>query len=138
MSDEWAKVDFEWNIRHAGFEAEYYHEESDSLVLSPETQAEYEEAKDTSRIFIQNRESEAFSAENLLTWKLNNENNSIENFVPPEEAAKAFDKGAAIFTVDFPIDFTPNSFHLKTNEGPVDLRRLTLIVEFTITPTKQS
>ena len=138
MTNKWAKIEFEISIRHTGFEAEYYHEKSDSLALSPETQAEYEAAKDSSLIFIQNRDNEAFSADNLLTWKLNKEGESLENFVPPEEDAKAFDEGIAIFPVSFPISFHPDSLHIETNEGPVDLLRLTLIVEFTVTPKKHS
>ncbi len=131
-------IEFNLRIRHAGFEADFYHDNSDSLTLSPETQAEYNAAKDTSRIFIQNKGNEAFSAENLLTWKLDKEGEFLENFLSPEEATKAFNEGMAVFPVNFQINFPPDSFHLETNEGPVDLRRLTLIVEFTVTPKKQS
>lgn len=116
-----------FDIRHAGFQVDFYHPQSNELELPPETLATYDAAKDTTEIFIQNRDGMAFSAAHLLSFFLEKKGGELKDFIPEE--AKLSEGNVVI--IEFPINFTENSFHMVTRNGPVDIKNITLYIEFT-------
>jgi hypothetical protein len=74
----------------------------------------------------------------LLAWFLEKTETKLADYVPVEEAYRSFNEGSRVFVVSFPIEFTPDSFHMSTKSGPVDLKRLDLRIEFTVTPKFQT
>lgn len=116
-----------FDIRHAGFKVDFYHHQSSDLELPPETLTNYRAAKDTAEIFIQNSDGVAFSAAHLLSFFLKKKGKELKDFIP-EEAKRS---EGNVFTIEFPINFTENSFHMVTKDGPVDIKSVTLYVEFT-------
>ena len=74
------KFDFEFEIKHVGFSADFYDVEPDDL---PElTKRLYEQNRDTARIFVQNRDGVAFSAAEMLSWFLEKSGTSLQDHVP--------------------------------------------------------
>lgn len=130
MSDNWIKVDFKLSVKHVGFKADFYHEQSDSLELPEATAAEYEQAQDTSSIFVQNRDGVAFSEAEMLVGFLKKSNTTLQDHVPEQEIKIE----GATWEQGFPINFTKDSFHMITDQGPVDLKRLTLLLELSLKP----
>ena len=130
MAENWVKLDFQIEIRHVGFDVEFYDAEPADL---PEfTKRLHEQNKDTARIFVQNRDGVAFSAAEMLAWYLKKQNTELTDHVPPNEIKPE----GCEFTINFPINFTRDSFHMVTDEGPVDIKRLELAVRFFLEPTK--
>jgi len=132
------KIDFEYRIKHVGFSAEFYGDESREVEFDKHHIAKYEEAKDTARIFYQNRDNVPFSASELLAWYLGKTGTVLEDYIPGQEAEAAITEGKKSFPVTFTVNFAPASFYMPTKQGHLDLKRLDLIVEFLITPKWQS
>lgn len=133
MAGGWGRVDFTINIRHIGSKREFYGHKDDDLEFEDNVRRFYEAALDTARVFIHSRDGLMFSAAEMLGWFLAESSTRMEDYVPPEEAALSLADGTRAFTLSFPIDFPRNTFHALTKSGPVDLKRLELLVEVTLT-----
>jgi len=132
------RTDFKYSIRHLNFEPQFFDDRPPNLKLQDAVRKRYSKNANTAQIFIQNRDDGAFSAAEMLSWFLKKSNTSLEDHVPGEELAKALTGGTRRFRVSFPINLTRGSFHVMTNNGPMDLKRLTLLVEYTIEPKRRS
>ncbi len=137
ISGDRARVDFIVTVRHTGSTREFYGHNHD-LEIEADTLVLYKANPDGSRVFIQNRDGVGFSASELLNWYFQKTQTKMEDYIPLEEAVRSLDEGRRTFQLSFPIDFTPNTFHMATVVGPVDLKRLELAIDITLAPKQQS
>jgi len=122
----------EFDVNHDSFEVEFYHDEDDSeSVILPDVLDVYRFAKDTANIFVQNQDGQSFSAVDLLDWWLRNKGKEHQDCVP--QGVKCPEGASEI--VPFEINFSPNLFHMLTDQGPLDIKHLTLLVKITWLPT---
>jgi len=130
----WGRVDFEFSIKHIGSVPEFYNDNNIPIEFDDETVAAYESSPSTAQVFVQNRDGVAFGASHLLEYYLTTSGIELKNHIPPKEAAQAVRDGQQTFMVSFPIMFDRNCFHMKTKQGPLDLKQLVLRIEFTLAP----
>lgn len=133
LGASWNYVPFlhpRFDLRHVGFEAEFYEEEEDVVELPEEIAELYEHARDTAPIFIQGRDGVGFGAAHLLHWRLMKEGKELIDFIPEHEKRN----DGSVFSITFPITFTKRSFRLETTKGRKDLKELRLLVEITWLP----
>jgi len=116
------------SVEHLGFEAKYYHPDSDSLDLPGATVDLYENHKDQARIFIQNVTGDAFSSAELLDWFLLQTQTRLDEHLP-ENAGEG---DAMRCFVTFPMRFPEGMFHMATNAGNTDMKSLKLLIQVTL------
>ncbi len=116
-----------WRINHLGFQAEYYHPDSDSLELPRQTVDLYENKKEEAEIFIHNADGGGFNSRELLHWFLIQTGTELTDHLP--NGAEKVDGGPVFVT--FPIRFRENTFHMITDAGTTDLKALGLFVTVT-------
>jgi len=116
------------SIEHLGFEAKYYHPDSDSLDLPGATVDLYENQKEQARIFIQSEPNEPFSSAELLEWFLLQTKTELTAHLP--EDAGNDDKKHCFVT--FPMRFPEGMFHMETNAGNTGMKALKLLIRVTL------
>lgn len=138
MNDhDWEQAEFYCQIQHTGFQAEC-RDGDKSAGLTADQASAYKAAKDKARIFYQTRDGVPLSAAQLLAWFLKDTKTELMDYVSPELAAEAYDKGTASGPFRFLITFSPNTFHMNTTKGVKDLASLTLFVDYTVSPVRET
>ncbi len=121
-----------------GFDAEYYHADSGSLVLSEEERSAYEADPENSKIFISTSSGNRYSANQMISMALKESSTPEEALVPPQIRLEAIEKGIAKCQPHVHIEFKSDACHLITSDGPVTLKRVTFNLELTARPRGQS
>jgi hypothetical protein len=137
MREGLARIDFEAVTNHVGAIPDFYNDANTPVDFDEETFAAYEKDPGNAQIFIQNRDGVAFAASALLNYYMQTSGTTLRNHIPNNEAAKAIREGQCTFTVSFPITFDRNCFHMKTKQGPLDLKQLVFQIEFLLAPKVQ-
>jgi hypothetical protein len=116
-----------FDIRHVGFNVEFFGDDQENVQLTEQTISSYEVAKDTAPIFMQGCDNVGLGPAHLLKWYLDRQNRTVEDYIPEHERKPE----GSTFTIAFPINFTGGSFYMHTVEGRRDIRSLQLVVEIT-------
>lgn len=113
-----------FDIKHERFEVDFYNVSQGNGALSPEVTAAYQSEQGNKNIFIQNRDGQLFGPGHLVDFWLEKKAKKFEDCIP--DTGKRLEGGSTV--LPFEINFSPNSFHMTTKEGPADIKRLTLFV----------
>ena len=119
-----------FDIRHVGFNVEFFGGDQEDVHLPEHAISGYEAAKDTAPIFLQGRDNVGFGAAHLLKWYMDSQAKSMEDYIQQQERKP----DGSTFTIAFPINFTAGSFYMNTVDGRRDIRVLKLIVEINWLP----
>jgi hypothetical protein len=119
-----------FDIRHVGFNVEFFGDDQADVQLPEHLISIYEAAKDTAPIFMQGRDNMGFGPAHFLKWYLDRQGKTVEDYIPEHERKRE----GSTFTTAFPINFTEGSFYMHTVEGRRDIRSLQLFVEITWIP----
>ena len=136
--DHWTRVTFNISHRLISLDTEYYHDESDSLSLSDDVQAAYNNDPQNAKIFHETKTGNLLSPYDFVSLYLKKKNIRKQELISKEKKAEAFNKGKAVCILPFNFDFTTDAYHVITNRGAVNLKILRLKIELTVTPQKQS
>ena len=123
-----------FDIRHVGFEAEFFGDDEEDVGLPEYITASYEAAKDTAPIFIQTCDNVGFGAAHLLKCCLDGEAKTMEDYISEQRRRPE----GSVFNIGFPICFAEGSFYMNTVDGRRDIRKLKLVVEITWLPADRS
>ncbi len=123
-----------FDIRHMGFDVEFFGDNEEDIKLPEHTISTYEAAKDTAPIFFQDRDDVGFGAAHLMKWYLDNQTKNMEDYIPGHERKPE----GSTFTTSFPIEFAEGSFYMNTVDGRRDIKKLKLVVEITWLPLDAS
>lgn len=75
-------------------------------------------------IFVRSKDGDRWSADSFVGYFLLDAEKDIHEFGPPSLTP------GQIFPVSFPVSLPPNSFHVETDQGPIDVAKVTVRVEF--------
>lgn len=119
-----------FDIRHVGFDVEFFGDNEGNIQLPEHTISSYEAAKDTAPVFLQGRDNVGFGAAHLLKWYMDSQAKRMEDYIPQQERKP----DGSTFTVVFPINVAVGSFYMNTVDGRRDIKVLKLIVEISWLP----
>jgi hypothetical protein len=119
-----------FDIRHVGFNVEFFGDDEEDIQLPEHTISSYEAAKDTAPIFLQGRGNVGFGAAHLLKWYMDGQAKRMDDYIQQQERKP----DGSTFTIVFPINFTVRSFYMDTVNGRRDIKTLKLIVEISWLP----
>jgi hypothetical protein len=74
-----------FDIRHVGFNVEFFGDDEEDIQLPEYAIASYEAAKDTAPVFLQGRDDVGFGAAHLLKWYLDSQARTMEDYIPEQE-----------------------------------------------------
>lgn len=118
-----------FDVEHVGVDIDFYHPKGRDLALAPDVVASFLQAREDAEIFIQNSSATQFSSDEILNWYLLQSQTTLAAHLPQEALDK--DHGAVLLTL--PIRFAPDTFHMLTEDGNVDLKALKVMCKVTIT-----
>lgn len=119
-----------YSIRHIGLDMDFYHPESESLKLTRGIEDSYSIDKEKAVIFIETASDSGYSPEDLLQWYFAGSKKALAEHLPARPAAAA--GSSSRLAIVFPIQFPPETFHIMTDRGRVDIKTLRLAVEVSV------
>lgn len=128
---------FHFAIEQVDAQWEFYDTDAGAPEVTPEDMDLYQNDKEHARVFTQAKDAQRYSANELFGWTLQQLDKKPEDYMPPEAFEEALETGELSRNITFPIDFTPTSLQMNTDQGLVDLKKLTLTVRFTIALVRQ-
>lgn len=130
-----AYSDPHFDIELQQFEVEFFHDTGVKPEVIPGVMAAFQANKHQAGIFIQNRDGQQVAALALLGWYLKEIGRDLEEDYIPESIRRP-EGGSAVVPVR--IDFPRGLFHMMTNIGPAEMKRLTLYIEVNWLPETAS
>jgi len=115
-----------FRINHIGLDIDFYHPESDTLKLPQETENLYGIDKEKAAIFTETASGLDYSSEEMLEWYFSQSKKTLAEHLPHRNSSDVQPPRMAVI---FPIQFPPNTFHIMTEQGNVDIKTLRLAVE---------
>lgn len=120
--------DFVFAVEHVGVDVDFYHPEGRNLKFADAVVDAFEAERENAEIFVQNASGDGFSCDEILSWYLLQTSTTLAEHLPPQALKKG--EGPVLLTV--PIRFEPDTFHMATEAGDVDLSALKLMCKVTI------
>ncbi|HEY9164271.1 MAG TPA: hypothetical protein VIN57_06640 [Magnetovibrio sp.] len=123
-------ADFLFEVEHVGLDVDFYHPQGRNLKLSEAVIESFEAQREDAEIFVQNSSGTGFSCDEMLSWFLLQTRTTLAQHLPP----RALEPGHGHVMLTVPVRFEPDTFHMDTEAGDVDLSALKLMCKVTVVP----